>query len=40
MKHAVDKLTIKEFKTIKHIEGFELKNLNVLIGDNRTYRKK
>jgi predicted ATPase len=34
MKQTVDKLTIKGFKSIKQIEDFELKNLNVLIGGN------
>jgi predicted ATPase len=34
MKHAVEKLTIKGFKSIQHMENFELKKLNVLIGGN------
>jgi predicted ATPase len=34
MKHAVNKLTIKGFKSIKHMENFTLENLNVLIGGN------
>ncbi len=34
MGSALDKLTIKGFKSIKSIEDFELKNLNVLIGGN------
>ncbi len=34
MSHALDKLTIKGFKSIRSLEDFELKNLNVLIGAN------
>lgn len=34
MGNALDKLTIKGFKSIKSLEDFELKNLNVLIGGN------
>ena len=34
MPQALDKLTIKGFKSIKSLEDFELKNLNVLIGAN------
>jgi predicted ATPase len=34
MKQSLDKLTIKGFKSIKSLEDFELKNLNVLIGGN------
>jgi len=34
MPHALDKLTIKGFKSIRKLEDFELTNLNVLIGGN------
>jgi predicted ATPase len=34
MGHALDKLTIKGFKSIKSLEKFELRSLNVLIGAN------
>lgn len=34
MGNSLDKLTIKGFKSIKSIENFELKDLNVLIGGN------
>ena len=34
MPQGLDKLTIKGFKSIKSLEDFELKNLNVLIGGN------
>ncbi|HAS83066.1 MAG TPA: recombinase RecF [Verrucomicrobia bacterium] len=34
MKPALDKVTIKGFKSIRSLEDFELKNLNVLIGGN------
>jgi len=34
MPHALDKLTIKGFKSIRLLENFELSNLNVLIGGN------
>jgi predicted ATPase len=34
MTHALDKLTIKGFKSIRALENFELTNLNVLIGGN------
>lgn len=34
MGKALDKLTIKGFKSIKALENFELKGLNVLIGGN------
>lgn len=34
MGNALDKLTITGFKSIKTLENFELKNLNVLIGGN------
>lgn len=34
MKQALDKVTIKGFKSIRSLEDFELKNLNVLIGGN------
>lgn len=34
MGDALDKITIKGFKSIKSLEDFELKNLNVLIGGN------
>ncbi len=34
MRNALDKLTIKGFKSIESLEDFELKSLNVLIGGN------
>ncbi len=34
MRNALDKLTIKGFKSIRSLEDFRLKNLNVLIGAN------
>jgi predicted ATPase len=34
MGHALDKLTIKGFKSIKSLEDFKLTNLNILIGGN------
>ena len=34
MTQALDKLTIKGFKSIRALEDFELTNLNVLIGGN------
>jgi predicted ATPase len=34
MGNALDKLTIKGFKSIKSLDDFELKNLNVMIGGN------
>ncbi len=34
MPQALDKLTIKGFKSIQSLEDFELKNLNILIGAN------
>lgn len=34
MGNPLDKLTIKGFKSIRELEDFELKNLNVLIGGN------
>src|SRR6266571_2862426 len=34
MTQALDKLTIKGFKSIRALENFELTNLNVLIGGN------
>lgn len=34
MPQAIDKLTIKGFKSIRTLEDFELTNLNVLIGGN------
>lgn len=34
MINALDKLTIKGFKSIKSLEDFELTNLNILIGGN------
>ncbi len=34
MAQALDKLTIKGFKSIKTLEDFELSSLNVLIGGN------
>jgi predicted ATPase len=32
----IDRLTIKGFKSIRHLENFEMRNLNVLIGANGT----
>lgn len=34
MPHALDKLTIKGFKSIRKLKDFELTNLNILIGGN------
>src|SRR4030065_711196 len=34
MPQALDRLTIKGFKSIRSLEDFELRNLNVLIGGN------
>jgi len=34
MKRPLDKVTIKGFKSMRSLEDFELKNLNVLIGGN------
>ncbi len=34
MAHSLDKITIKGFKSIRSLENFELKPLNVLIGGN------
>ena len=34
MGRALDKISIKGFKSIKELAGFELGNLNVLIGGN------
>lgn len=34
MRNALDKLTIKGFKSIRSLEDFRLRNLNVLIGAN------
>jgi predicted ATPase len=34
MSDSLDKLTIRGFKSIQALEGFELKNLNVFIGGN------
>ena len=34
MEQALNKLTIKGFKSIKKLEDFELKKLNVMIGGN------
>jgi predicted ATPase len=34
MKNSLDKLTINGFKSIKELENFELKNLNVFVGAN------
>jgi len=34
MGNALDKLTIKGFKSIKSLEDFKLKNLNIMIGGN------
>ena len=34
MKNSLNKLTIRGFKSIQDLDGFELKNLNVLIGGN------
>jgi predicted ATPase len=36
MAQALDRLTIKGFKSIRSLEDFELRNLNVLIGGNGT----
>ncbi|CAH9017627.1 hypothetical protein NURINAE_00464 [Candidatus Nitrosacidococcus sp. I8] len=33
-RQPINRLTIKGFKSIKTLEQFELKNLNVLIGAN------
>src|SRR5580692_4539131 len=32
--HTIDRLTIKGYKSIRSLENFELKRLNVLIGAN------
>jgi predicted ATPase len=34
MAQALDKLTIRGFKSIQELDAFELSNLNVLIGGN------
>ncbi|HAL45654.1 MAG TPA: recombinase RecF [Phycisphaerales bacterium] len=34
MGNALDKITIRGFKSIKSLEDFELKNLNIMIGGN------
>ena len=34
MGRSLDKLTIKGFKSIRDLNGFDLKNLNVFIGGN------
>mgnify|MGYP005649922243 FL=1 len=34
MAQALDKLTIKGFKSIQSLEDFELTNLNIFIGGN------
>lgn len=34
MGHAISKLTIKGYKSIRSLENFELRNLNILIGPN------
>jgi len=34
MKHSLDKISIKGFKSIQSLEGFELTNLNIIIGAN------
>jgi len=34
MGHAISKLTIKGYKSIRNLENFELRNLNILIGPN------
>jgi predicted ATPase len=36
MAQALDRLTIKGFKSIRSLEDFELRNLNILIGGNGT----
>ena len=33
----VDKITIQGYKSIKSLEEFELKNLNILIGANGSW---
>ncbi len=32
----IDRLTIKGFKSIRHLDNFEMRNLNILIGANGT----
>ena len=34
MKGALEKITVKGFKSIAHLDGFQLGNLNVMIGAN------
>jgi predicted ATPase len=34
MGHAISKLTIKGYKSIRNLENFELRNINILIGPN------
>ena len=34
MTNSLDKLTIRGFKSIRELDGLELKNLNILIGAN------
>lgn len=34
MAYALDKLTIKGLKSIRELQDFELRNVNILIGGN------
>ena len=34
MKHTISRLTIRGYKSIRNVENFELRNLNILIGPN------
>ncbi len=34
MGQAISKITIKGYKSIRSLENFELRNLNILIGPN------
>ena len=34
MKGVIDKISIRGFKSIRELEDFKLKNLNILIGAN------
>ena len=34
MGHPIDKITLKGFKSIRDLEDFPLRNLNILIGAN------
>jgi predicted ATPase len=36
MENPLDKLTIRGFKSIRELENFDLKNLNVFVGANGT----